>query len=62
MEQPTTTPLSQEQIVEQYLQSLSPLELQAYEIAKSHLGTSFNIVKSNGFIRGAKPLGGQSPP
>ena len=52
MEQPTTTPLSQEQIVEQYLQSLSPLELQAYEIAKSHLGTSFNIVKSNGFIRG----------
>ncbi len=53
------TPLLQQtndQLVEQYLQSLSPLELQAYEIAKSHLGTSFNIVKSNGFInRGAKP-------
>jgi hypothetical protein len=52
MEQQTQTQpvaLTKEQLVEQYLQAMTPLERQAYEIAKSHLGTSFNIVKSNGF-------------
>jgi hypothetical protein len=42
---------TQEQLVEQYLQEMGPLERQAYDIARSHLGTSFNIVKSNGFIK-----------
>ena len=49
--------LQEEQIsllVEQYLQEMGPLEKQAYEIAKSHLGTSFNIIKSNGFIQWKK--------
>lgn len=46
--------LTQEQSVEQYLQAMTPLERQACEIAKSHLGTSFNIVKSNGFINRGK--------
>jgi hypothetical protein len=42
---------TQEQLVEQYLQEMNNLEKQAYDIARSHLGTSFNILKSNGFIQ-----------
>jgi hypothetical protein len=34
----------------QYLQSLSEKELQGYHIAKSHLGSSFSLIKSHGFI------------
>ena len=44
----------QEQLITQYLQEMGTLERQAYEIARSHLGTSFNIVKSNGFIQWVK--------
>jgi hypothetical protein len=43
-----------EQLVEQYLQEMNNLEKQAYDIARSHLGTSFNILKSNGFIQWKK--------
>lgn len=39
---------SQDNIIK-YLEHLSPIELQAYNIAKDHLGSSFNIVKSNGY-------------
>lgn len=38
----------QEKICE-YLSQLNPIERKAYKIAKEHLGTSFNLVKSNGF-------------
>jgi putative cell wall-binding protein len=38
----------QELIVE-YVQQLDPIEKKAYAIAKEHLKSSFNIVKSNGF-------------
>lgn len=38
-----------EQLVEQYIAQMTPLQMQAYEIARSHLNTSFSIVKSNGF-------------
>lgn len=34
-----------------YISQMSPFELSAYRIAKSHLGTSFNLKKSNGFLR-----------
>ena len=54
MNQSPTIQQSQEELVEQYLQEMGPLEKQAYEIAKSHLGTSFNIIKSNGFIQWKK--------
>ena len=30
-----------------YLEQLSPQERKAHDIAKSHLGTSFDIVRSN---------------
>ena len=33
----------------QYLNQLDPIERKAYKIAKEHLGSSFNVVKSNGF-------------
>ena len=33
----------------QYLCQLDPIEKKAYKIAKDHLGSSFNVVKSNGF-------------
>ena len=33
----------------EYLSQLDSIEKHAYKIAKHHLGSSFNIVKSNGF-------------
>jgi hypothetical protein len=33
-----------------YLEQLGEKELIAYSIAKEHLGTSFNIAKSTGYI------------
>jgi hypothetical protein len=38
-------------LVKQYVDSLPPKEKQAFEIAKSHLGTLFNIEKTNGFLQ-----------
>lgn len=32
-----------------YLEQLTPLQRKAYEIAKEHLKTSFDITRSNGF-------------
>lgn len=39
-----------ESIVEAYLKSLSEREYKGYMIAKTHLGSSFDIEKSNGFL------------
>lgn len=33
-----------------YLKYLNPIEKQAYTIGKTHLGSSFNVLKSNGYI------------
>ena len=46
----TTTTMSNKEI-ESYLNSLNDLENKTIDIAKSHLGTSFNIKKSIGFIQ-----------
>ena len=32
-----------------YLKHLNPIEKQAYTIGKAHLGSSFNVLKSNGY-------------
>ena len=32
-----------------FLEQLTPLQRQAYDIEKNHLGTSFDIDRSNGF-------------
>jgi len=41
-------------LVTEYLNGLNDKERKAYIIAKKHLGTSFNIVKSNGYINFCK--------
>ena len=41
-------PYSQE-IINEYIQSFNDIEIIAYNIAKDHLGSSFDIVKSIGF-------------
>ena len=37
-----------------YLETLSEKELKSYAIAKSHLGTSFQLEKSHGFLEWKK--------
>jgi hypothetical protein len=50
MEQNIVEPLEPlEPLEQQYLNQLSQHELNAYLIAKNHLGTSFNLKKSNGY-------------
>jgi hypothetical protein len=39
----------EDETVEQYISKMTELQRKAYLIAKAHLGTSFNIKKSNGF-------------
>lgn len=48
---PAHSPSATDHLVEEYLKSLSPVELKAYHIAKDHLGTTFNIEKANAFLR-----------
>jgi len=43
----------QESIIK-YINQLEIIEKQAYTIGKQHLGTSFNIIKSNGYINWQK--------
>jgi len=37
-------------MMEEYLKTLTPLELKGYHIAKDHLGCTFDLKKSLGFI------------
>ena len=46
-------PYSQKDI-EQFLQSLTPIEKLAYKIAKADLESSFDITKSIGFLKWTK--------
>jgi hypothetical protein len=39
-----------DKLLEEYISQLSETEKKAMKIAKEHLGTSFNIRKSNGFL------------
>jgi hypothetical protein len=42
----------QEQIqLDAYYQQLSPFEQRTCDIAREHLGSSFDLARSNGFIR-----------
>lgn len=43
-----------QQLVTEYMDQLTDIERKACAIAKDHLGSSFNIVKSNGFNDWAK--------
>jgi hypothetical protein len=44
-----TYPLEKQREIFQYLSELDDLNKKAYEIAADHLGSSFNIFRSNGF-------------
>ena len=46
----TNTP-NKNLIIKQYIDSMSEKEKKAYEIAKDHLGSLFNIEKTNGFLK-----------
>jgi hypothetical protein len=46
LEMEPTTILTEE---EQYILELDDIQRKAFLIAKEHLGTSFNILRSNGF-------------
>jgi hypothetical protein len=48
--------LNNEEILELYLKSLSPNEMKSYLIAKNHLGSTFNIVKTISFIQWKKSV------
>jgi hypothetical protein len=41
-------------LIVKYLTQLDKIERQAYTIGKRHLGSSFNLIKSNGFIKWKK--------
>ena len=47
---------SSNSLLEQYIEQLSEKERHAYEIAKSHLGTSFQLEKSVGFLQWKKHI------
>jgi len=49
----TTTPI-QTDLVPNYLKTLNEKETKGYNIAKTHLGMSFQIEKSNGFLEWKK--------
>ena len=47
-------PQPQESLLEEYIKQMTEKEYKAYEIAKSHLGTSFDLKKSNGYLEWLK--------
>ena len=47
-------PLENQTQIYNYLIQMNEYQKKAYLIAKDHLGTSFNIIKSNGFIEWKK--------
>jgi hypothetical protein len=43
--------INKNNLIDLYIQSLNEKELKAYLIAKSHLGTTFAVEKSVGFLK-----------
>lgn len=43
--------MDQQCLTEQYLKTLTEKEMKAYEIAKDHLGSSFELEKSVGYLK-----------
>jgi len=48
--------MEQHAYIAEYIQSLTPKQKKAYEIAKDHLKDSFQIEKSNGFLQWYKKV------
>ena len=47
----------QQQQLQAYYAQLTPFEQRTCDIARDHLGSSFDLARSNGFIRWLKNLG-----
>ncbi len=41
----------EKRLLDEYIKTLTPKEYKAYLIAESHLATSFDLGKSNGFLK-----------
>jgi len=50
-------PQQQQQQLQAYYAQLTPFEQRTCDIARDHLGSSFDLARSNGFIRWLKILG-----
>jgi len=50
-----------QELMQSYIESLSEKEKQAYEIARNHLGSSFSLEKSLGFIRFCEKIKKHNP-
>jgi len=48
---PTSQGVTKNERVEEYIQSMTEKEYKAYMIAKTHLGSSFDLKKSTGFVQ-----------
>ena len=46
--------IEEKDLILQYLNTLSILQLKAYSVANDHLGSSFNILKSIGYLNWKK--------
>jgi hypothetical protein len=47
--------------IQQYLAQLDDIQKKAHDIAKQHLGTSYNIAKSNGYMDWLKQQKSKTP-
>jgi hypothetical protein len=54
MEQPNRIEEQIDLLLKEYLSTLSEKEYKAYKIAESHLETSFDLLKSNGYLKWLK--------
>jgi hypothetical protein len=54
MEQPKRIKEQPDLLIKEYLSTLSEKEYKAYKIAESHLETSFDLIKSNGYLKWLK--------
>jgi len=50
----STYSLETQESIKQYISQFTPIQKKAYLIAKEHLGSSFNVIKSNGYIQWLK--------
>lgn len=53
---PISRDKKKEEIIKKYIKNMTKEEKQAYEIAKSHLESSFDVEKSIGFLNYLKTL------
>jgi len=55
-DEPSEISMIEKHMINSYIESLSPKEKKSYIIAKNHLGDSFSLEKSVGFIQFRKRM------